>query len=112
MMPFPSTRARFVDATGTILQPFIQYLQQFVQAPPPFINIVVGASPFSYQSKEPGNVTITGGVVTKIELIRGSVSIDLTGSKFIPVSVLDIVKVTYTVLPTLKLIPAYGQSPK
>ena len=63
MQIFPSTIAAFVDkATGIIKTPWIQYLQQFTQAPPKFIPVNVGISPFSYQAKEPGYVSIVGGV--------------------------------------------------
>lgn len=108
MVPFYNTGARFVDAAGRILRPWIQYLQQFTTAPPAFMPITVGASPFSYTAKEPGNVYIDSS--TAILLTRGIVSIDLTGLKIVPVSINDIVTVTYSGLPVIKFIPSYGQN--
>lgn len=108
MQPFPNIVARFVSPTGTVVQPWIQYLQQFTQAPPPVTAVVVGASPFSYVAREPGNVIITGGTVTAVHLIRGSDDIDLTGQVVVPVSINDTVIVTYAVLPTMTFIPIYG----
>ncbi len=109
MQPLPNQSSPFVNkVTGTIVSPWNSYLQQFTQAPPKFLAIIVGVSPFSYTAKEPGYVSIAGGVVSAITLTRGSVSIDVTGVKLIPVSIDDIIKITYTGLPTVKFIPVYG----
>lgn len=107
MQIFPSTIQKFTDKAGQILKPWIQYLQQFTQAPPNIINLTVSSSPFSYTAKETGFVYIIGGSVSAINLIRGSISIVVTGS-LIPTAVNDTVQVTYSVLPTIKFIPSYG----
>jgi len=113
MQPLPNQSSPFVNnQTGTIVPPWNSYLQQFTQAPPKFIAITVGVSPFSYKAKEPGYISIADGVVSAIALIRGIVNIDVTGVKLIPVSIEDIVKVTYTGLPTIKFIPIYGAAIK
>lgn len=109
MQTFPSTLSRFVSTAGIILQPFISYLQQFTIAPPAFSDITVGASPFEYEAKEPGNVFIDGGMVSAITLTRGTDTITVTGS-LIPVGINDIVTITYSVLPAMKFIPSYGQN--
>ncbi len=108
MQPLPNTLANFVDKAGKVIKPWIQYLQQFTQAPPAIMTITVSASPFSYTAKEPGYVSVAGGVVSAIALTRNTVVIDMTGVKLIPVSINDIVTVTYTGLPTMKFIPIYG----
>lgn len=110
MIPLPSQLAPLVTPNGKILRPWTQYLQQFTQAPPNIMSIVVSASPFVYQVKEPGSVAITGGTVSGITLTRGIISINLTGSKIIPVSINDVVTIIYSVLPTIQFIPAYGQN--
>ncbi len=111
MIPFYSTLAKFVDiSTGRILNPWIQYLQQFTVAPANIMPITVSASPFSYTVKEPGNIIITGGAITSITLVRGSTNLDMTGQKVIPVGIKDIVIVIYTIIPTIKFIPSYGQN--
>lgn len=107
MQTFPNTLARFVD-NERVITPWIQYLQQFTQAPPKFVDITVDISPFSYTAKEPGYVVVSGGTVSAIHLLRGSDDLDMTGQKIIPVSINDIVKTTYTVLPTITFIPIYG----
>lgn len=107
MLPLPSIVQAFVDKAGRIAKPWNIYLQQFTQAPPPFIDII-GASPFSYVAKEPGFLFIVGGTVTALHLIRGTVNIDLTGQKIIPVSINDTVITTYSVLPTIKFGANYG----
>jgi hypothetical protein len=68
----------------------------------------VGTSPFSYTAKEPGYVIITAGTISAIHLIRGNVDITLTGQKIIPVSINDIVAITYSVKPTVQFVPIYG----
>lgn len=115
MVPFYSSLAPFVNkATGLILQPWIQYLQQFTIAPPAFMPIVVTASPFSYEAKEPGNIFISGGTVTSITLSRGQDTIivapNTVNPRLIPVAINDIITVTYSVLPTMKFIPSYGSN--
>lgn len=114
MITFPSTVSRFVDNVGRVLQPFIGYLQQFTIAPPPFMAVSVGISPFAYEAKEPGNLFISGGTVSGITLTRGTDTITVAPStanpRMIPVAINDIVTVTYTVLPTIKFIPSYGSN--
>jgi len=110
MIPLPNLIAPFVGKGGRLLAPFIQYLQQFTQAPPNIADIIVGASPFNYVAQEPGNVSITGGTIGSISLSRGLLFIDVTGQKLIPVAIKDVISVSYTVLPTMKFLANYGQN--
>lgn len=112
MQPFPNITQRFINITGIIIQPWIGYLQQFTIAPPPFIDINVGASPFEYQAQEPGNIAISDGTVSSVTLTRGSDTISLGAgtNRLIAVAINDIVTITYSVLPTIKFVPAYGQN--
>lgn len=85
------------------------YLQQFTQKPPPFINLGVVVSPFEYEAKEPGYIIIAvGGTVTIVHLIRGAITIDITGQRIIPVSIGDIVEITSGPIPTVYFVPIYG----
>ena len=112
MQPFPSVIQNFVDTLQKIKEPWVQYLSQFTIAPPPFVSVTVGASPFSYQAEEPGNLFISGGTVSGIELTRGPDTITVFPStanpRLVPVAVADIVTVTWSVKPTIKFIPSYG----
>lgn len=112
MLVLPNKMAPFVDALKRILAPWDSYLQQFTQAPPNYQPLTVGASPFAYTAKEPGNLAITGGTVTGLALIRGEASIILGAgtNKIIPMSINDIVNVVYSVLPTIQFVPSYGQN--
>lgn len=112
MQILPNTLSRFVDSSLRIVTPWIQYLQQFTQAPPPFVDITVDVSPFSYTAAEPGFIILSGGTVSTIHLVRGTDDIDLTGQKIIPVSIGDTVVTTYSVLPTIQFIPIYGAAPR
>ncbi len=105
--------AKLVDTTGRMLTPWNSYFQQFTQAPASAIPITVGASPFDYTVREPGTLVITGGTVTGVRLTRGSTIITLASTNnVIPVGINDVVRVTYTVLPTLILLPYYGVAPQ
>lgn len=114
MVPFYTTVSRFVNQAGIILNPWIQYLQQFTIAPPPFLAITVGISPFAYTAKEPGNLFISGGTVTSITLTRGTTTIivapNTVNPRLIPVAVEDTITITYAVVPTIKFIPSYGSN--
>lgn len=112
MQTFPNTLSRLTDSLGRVITPWIQYLQQFTQAPPKFVDITVDISPFSYTAKEPGYVVVSGGTVSAIHLLRGSDDLNLTGQKIIPVSINDAVVTTYSVLPTIIFIPIYGAAPR
>lgn len=112
MLLLPNQLSPLVDRLGRIVRPWVQYLQQFTQAPPNFMTITVSASPFEYLAAEPGNVALTGGTITGLVLTRGSNSINLGAGtdKLIPVSIQDILTVSYSVLPTINFIPSYGQN--
>jgi hypothetical protein len=112
MQVLPNSLSRFVNSLGNIVTPWIQYLQQFTQAPPPFGPITVDISPFSYTAVEPGFVIVRGGTVSAIALDRGSDTLNFTGQVIIPVSIADTVTATYSVLPTMTFIPIYGAAPR
>lgn len=112
MIPLPNTLAPFVNKLGLIIRPWNSYLQQFTQAPPNILSVSVGASPFSYTAREPGNIAITSGTISNVRLTRGIVDIDFgAGTNItVPVGINDVVTITYSVLPTIRFIPSYGQS--
>ena len=112
MIPLPSLLAPLVDKIDRIARPWNSYLQQFTQAPPSISSIIVGTSPFSYEAREPGNISITGGTISNIRLSRGIVDIDFgAGTNItVPVGINDVVSITYSVLPTVRFLPSYGQS--
>lgn len=108
MVPISSLVAPFVDKANKLIQPWQAFLQQFVQAPPKFLPLIVGVSPFAYQAVEPGFVSINGGTVSVITLTRGTDTITITGTNIIPVAIADTVTITYSVKPTVRFIPNYG----
>lgn len=110
MVPLPSLSSWLVDKSGRLLNPWISFLQQFVQAPPAFASVTVGASPFAYEAAEPGTLAITGGTVSDVSLTRGTDTISFGSIKTISVAINDTVTITYSVLPTVQFIPSYGQN--
>lgn len=112
MQRLPNLNSPFVRLpSGLLIAPWNSYLQQFTQTPPPIIGIVAGPSPFDYTAVEPGHVSVNGGSVSLIQLIRGNVIIAIVGSNLVPVGIADVVRITYSVLPTIKFIPMYGNAP-
>ena len=98
MQPLPNLISRIVDTGGNLVKPWIQFLQQFVQAPPAITTVIS-----TYKAVEPGYIIVTGGGV--ITLTRGKVTIVLTGQIIIPVSISDTIT---SPSGTLQFIPIYG----
>lgn len=68
--------------------------------------ITPGASPYTYRTQQEGTLSVVGGTISAIALTRAGVSVSLAVSTpMIPLSPGDTVTITYTVAPTLKLIP-------
>jgi hypothetical protein len=68
--------------------------------------IAVGASPYSYTAPAAGTVFVTGGTDSALQLTRGATTI-ATGvvDGPVPVSAGDVVKVTYSAVPTMNFVP-------
>jgi len=81
---------------------WVAWFTQFSTPPRPIINLLpdVIASPFTYIAKEPGNLITTGGTISALVLTRGTVSVNLTGIRIIPMELKDRVSITYSVKPT------------
>jgi hypothetical protein len=105
----PNLNAPLVDLEdGTVNNPWNNFFQQFTQAPAGAISLVINGSPYIYQSKEQGMITIEGGTLTSVEFIRGSFSTNLgNAQRIIPVQIKDIIRVTYSVLPIINFVPDY-----
>lgn len=104
----PNLLAKLVDNVGLLKsQAWISFFQQFVNPPSPIMDLIVTASPFVYIAREPGLIVVTGGTVSAQALVRGLVSINVTGIKLIPVEIKDSVEVTYTGLPVMQFMPRY-----
>lgn len=67
--------------------------------------ITPGASPYSYTASAAGTVIVAAGTVTIVEIGRGGV-FTVTGliAALVPVSLGDVVRVTYAVAPTMTFI--------
>ena len=108
MIPVPNLSVPFLDNNGNLNSAWQSFFQQFTQAPPGVNTPVVTTSPFTYTAREPGQLAVSGGAITSIALIRGSVSINVTGEKLIALSVRDSVEIVYTILPSVQFLPNYG----
>lgn len=67
--------------------------------------VTPGASPYVYTATQAGLLIVSAGTVTSIELGRGGVY-GLVGllAGIVPVSIGDLVRITYVVAPTIKFL--------
>ena len=72
----------------------------------PAAPVTVGASPYTWSAPFTGCLSITGGTVSAISIIRQGTTV-ATGitAGLVPVSKFDQVKITYSVLPTVVFLP-------
>lgn len=108
----PAARQPVVEQVNGILaftRTWFLFLQQLLTlATPSGANaaaITVSASPFSYTATDSGVVLVSGGTVSAIALGRNGTftSIGVTAGP-VPVSEGDVVRVTYTVIPTMTFV--------
>jgi hypothetical protein len=85
-LPVPNISSAITDAAGMLVTPWNSWFQQFSQKAPKAIAITA----VSYNSISPGSFIVTSGTPT-ISLIRGIVTITMTGQKVVPMSIGDIV---------------------
>ena len=99
----PSIYKALAFAQDDLLQDPIPYAQQYV-------DITVGASPFTYQALSAGSVLLAGGTVSAVVLTRnvGFFTAPMT-SGFFPVCRFDQITVTYSVLPEMTFLPWSSQ---
>jgi hypothetical protein len=98
-LPVVNLQSALVNAKGIILEPWIQFFQQFVQKPTAASAQSVNAS---YTAKEPGSLSVVGG--TALQITRGSTTVAVTGN-FIPVEIGDVV--SWTGGATVVFFPRY-----
>jgi hypothetical protein len=103
----PNVNRELVDTDRTVTNEWISFFTQFGNQPTGVMSLLVGASPFIYTAKEPGNIAVSGGTVSAIKLIRGAIIIDVTGMKLVSVETKDRVSVTYSMLPMMQFLPRY-----
>lgn len=94
------------DMTNAIVLGSEALLQDPGPQAQPAQTVTVTASPFTYTAPFSGQVSVTAGTVSLISIVRQGVTVGtglVTG--LIPVSRLDQVKITYSVLPTVVFLP-------
>lgn len=104
---YPQGNVPWMDPeTGHPTEAFRRFSAQQTTQPGDIAPVAPTGSPFSYTASESGSLHITGGAVSAVTLARASVTL-ATGmtSGFFPMSTGDIVKITYTVLPTVNFVP-------
>jgi hypothetical protein len=91
---------------------FNQFIYPDIQQPlvdksgAPPVPVTVTASPFSYTADRDGFLVVQGGTVTKQEYGRTGTFTDVgLLNSMLPILLGDIIRVTYTVAPTITFIP-------
>ena len=66
---------------------------------------LTGASPYSYQAMQRGQVIVSGGTVSTIELTRDGKTFYTTGltAGVFPLSANDLIRITFSVSPTTRV---------
>ena len=111
MQKLPNLNAPLVDIkTGKCVPPWNTFFSQFGSPPAGVTNVVVGTSPFSFTPNINGSIVISGGTVSLITLTRGATIITIATSTanpiVIPISIADTIIVTWTVKPTIQVVPS------
>jgi hypothetical protein len=104
--PIPNPLIPISSETG-VSQQWYQYFQSLSGAPGAGSSITMGPSPFTYPVPDQGVVMIGGGTVSAVVITRGrdSFSTGLTSGAF-PLGKGDVVRVTYSVAPTMTFLPS------
>lgn len=94
-----------IEGKGFLISPWNSFFQQFVQTAPQPIEIELETSPFIISPGANGSITLVGGTITSVTLIRGTVSMILGSIRLIPIRIGDSIEVTYTGTPTIRFLP-------
>ena len=105
-LPVVNLSSPLVGPGGLVKDPWTAFFRQFTQAPSGAMSLILGASPFGYRAKEPGQISVAGGV-SGLTLIRGTVSIDVTGLKLVPVQINDTLIISYGGATTATFLPNF-----
>lgn len=91
-----------------LIPPWNSWFQQFTQSAPAVSAVTLTGSPFSFTANANGNLVVSGGTISAIDLTRGTttISLSIVTPLLIPVSIGDTITITYTVLPTLQFLGA------
>lgn len=94
-----------VEADDTALIAASNQRSSGVSIPNPIV-VTPGASPYTYQAPFAGAVVINGGTVSVIAFSRDHATFFTYPAGIVPVEAGDLVKVTYSSVPTLTMIGA------
>ena len=102
----PNIAAPAVTEKLLFVESWIKFFAALINPPSAIAPITLTGSPFSYQTAEKGTVSIVGGTVSAVAIIRGqtTLSTGLTAGLF-PLGLDDTITITYTVAPTVNFIP-------
>lgn len=91
---------------GVLVTPvWLRFFNNLVGTSQPILSVAPAGSPFAYTATAKGFLSISGGTVSGIALLRARVTIQISGS-MIPVQNGDVVTLTYSVAPILSFIPS------
>ena len=105
--PDQETNSALRDVQTALLLAQDGLLPDVTPAAQPVATITVGASPFTYTVQFNGSLSVSGGTVSAIAVIRQGVTVatDLTAG-LVPLSRMDQIRITYTVAPVAVFLPS------
>lgn len=102
----PPARLPVVDASGNMHPAWFRFFASMVQPPQTPAAVTVGTSPFTYAAQGAGYVTISGGTVSSIKVVRGNLTQNVGASSgSYPLATGDKVIVTYSAKPAMAFFP-------
>lgn len=108
-LPVPNLNAPLVDMVlGRVLRPWNNFFMQFTQDAPAVNDILVTGSPLSFTTSSGGTLSVVGGTVSSIVIVRGQVTIPVASSTvdpvLVPLSIGDTAIIIYSVAPTVRFL--------
>lgn len=101
----PKPIAKPLKPDGTFTQETLRYLSGLLAAPSDEIAITLGPTPATFQATAKGSVLVYGGTVSAISLTRNGVYNLGVVSGYFPLSIGDILTITYSAAPTCYWFP-------
>jgi len=107
LAPDQETNSALRDVQTALLLAQDGLLLDAIPAAQPVATITVGASPFTYTVQFNGSLSVSGGTVSAISVIRqgATVATGLTAG-LVPLSRMDQIRITYTVAPVAVFLPS------
>lgn len=102
----PSSTQPISSGGGLVTTVWQRFFNALVTAPAAIESVPATGSPLTYTASQTGSLSVVGGTVTAVSMVRARVTVDLTGAAMVPMANEDVVTITYSVAPVISFIPS------